>query len=118
MWGEMVYNSLLFVPFGLYLGMLTQWTWRKHVLAIAGLSLSLELAQYVFALGITDVTDLIDNTLGGIVGLGIATALTKVFGTAAKRIVTAAASLLTIVVAIRFTHLYYLSHIIMGNPPG
>ncbi|MCW5951219.1 MAG: VanZ family protein [Propionibacteriaceae bacterium] len=117
-WGEIAYNTLLFVPFGIYLGMLTQWTFRGQVLVIAGLSLGFELAQYLFALGVTDVTDLIDNTLGGVVGIGIATVLIKLFGTAATRIVTVLASLLTVLVVVRFGHLYYLSHIIMGVPPG
>lgn len=117
-WGEIAYNTLLFVPFGIYLGMLTRWTFGRRVLVIAGLSLGFELAQYVFALGVTDVTDLIDNTLGGIVGIGIATALTKLFGTAATRIVGLLASLLTALVVIEFGHLYYLSNIVMGHTPG
>lgn len=117
-WGEIAYNTLLFVPFGIYLGMLTRWTFRRQVLVIAGLSLGFELAQYVFALGVTDVTDLIDNTLGGVVGIGIAAVLTKLFGTAATRIVAGLASLLTVLVVVRFVHLYYLSHIVMGDPPG
>lgn len=117
-WGEIAYNTLMFVPFGIYLGMLTQWTFRRQVLVIAGLSLGFELAQYVFALGVTDVTDLIDNTLGGVVGIGIATALTKLFGAAATRIVGVLASLLTALVVIRFGYLYYLSNILMGHAPG
>lgn len=117
-WGEIAYNTLLFVPLGIYLGMLTQWTFRRQVLAIAGLSLGLELAQYLFALGVTDVTDLIDNTLGAVIGIGIATVLTKLFGTAATRIITVLAPLLTVLVVVRFGHLYYLSHVVMGGPPA
>lgn len=117
-WREIASNTLLFVPFGIYLGMLTRWTVRRQVLAIAGLSLGFELAQYLFALGVTDVTDLIDNTLGGVVGVGIATMLIRPFGTAATRIVTVLASLLTVLVVVRFAHLYYLSHVLMGVPPG
>lgn len=117
-WREIAYNTLLFVPFGIYLGMLTQWTFRRQVLVIAGLSLGFELAQYVFALGVTDVTDLIDNTLGGVLGIGIAMALPRLFGTAATRIVGVLASLLTALVVIRFGYLYYLSNILMGPAPG
>lgn len=117
-WGEIASNTLLFVPFGIYLGMLTHWTLRRQVLAIAGLSLGFELAQYLFALGVTDVTDLIDNTLGGVVGIGIAVALTRLFGAAATRIVTVLAALLTVLVVVRFGYLYYLSHFVMGSPAG
>ena len=117
-WGEIASNTLLFVPLGIYLGMLTRWTVRRQVLAIAGLSLGFELAQYLFALGVTDVTDLIDNTLGGVVGIGIGATLTKLFGTAATRIVTVLASLFTLLVLVRFGQLYYLSHFVVGDPPG
>lgn len=116
-WGEIAYNTLLFAPFGIYLGMLTRWTLRSQVLAIAALSFGFELAQYLFALGVADVTDLIDNTLGGGFGIGISAVLTRLFGAAATRIVTVLASLLTVLVVVRFGHLYYLSHIVMGAPP-
>jgi glycopeptide antibiotics resistance protein len=117
MWEEIAYNVFLFVPFGIYLGMLTRWSLRRQVLTVVGLSLGLELAQYLFALGVTDVTDLIDNTLGGIVGIGIATALKKLFGTRATSVVAVPASLLTVLVVARFGYLYYLSHFVMGGPP-
>ena len=38
------------------------------VLVIAGTSLCLEIAQYVLAVGRTDITDLITNTAGGFFG--------------------------------------------------
>lgn len=117
-WGEIAYNTLLFVPFGIYLAMLTRWTFTRQLLAIAGLSLGFELAQYFFVLGVTDVTDLIDNTLGGVVGIGIAVALKKLFGARATRIVAVPASLLTVLVVVRFGYLYYLSHVVMGGPPA
>lgn len=35
------------------------------------MSLSFEILQYIFAIGATDITDLIGNTLGGMIGIGI-----------------------------------------------
>jgi glycopeptide antibiotics resistance protein len=67
---EVVANVLLFLPFGLYLGLLAPtWRWWKAAGLVAGASLALEVAQYAVAVGSSDVTDLITNTTGGIAGL-------------------------------------------------
>jgi glycopeptide antibiotics resistance protein len=66
------YNILFFIPFGIYICMLkNKWSFAKKVVIMLCLSLSFEIIQFVFALGRTDVTDLLCNTLGGIVGIGI-----------------------------------------------
>ena len=63
---ELLANFLLFVPLGVYLGVLGA---KGKVPIIVGASLTLEVAQYVLATGSSDVTDLIVNTAGGLVGL-------------------------------------------------
>lgn len=69
---EVIANVVLFVPFGLYLGLLAPaWPWWKATLAIAGASLAFEIAQYALAVGSTDVTDLVTNTAGGLIGLAV-----------------------------------------------
>ena len=63
---------LLFIPFGVYLGLLApMWPWWRITGTIAAASLSLEVAQYALAVGSADITDLITNTVGGLVGLGL-----------------------------------------------
>jgi glycopeptide antibiotics resistance protein len=37
---------------------------------MAGVSLLFELIQYIFTIGGSDITDLISNTLGGVIGIG------------------------------------------------
>ncbi|SIN79297.1 VanZ family protein [Agromyces cerinus] len=67
---EVIANIVLFIPFGLYLGLLAPtWPWWKAACAIAGASLALEVAQYALSVGSSDVTDLITNTAGGLIGL-------------------------------------------------
>ena len=67
---EIISNFLVFIPFGLLLGVNFKRIVFWHKLAIVFLaSLSVELFQYVFAIGVTDLTDLISNTLGGLLGL-------------------------------------------------
>ena len=60
---EPVLNVLIFIPMGLYFGGFG----LKPAKAVAlgfGISLGLESCQYLFAIGATDVTDLLTNTFG------------------------------------------------------
>jgi glycopeptide antibiotics resistance protein len=69
---EVAVNVALFVPFGVYLGLLAPTRpWWAAVLVTAGASLALEVAQYVLAVGRSDTTDVIANTVGGLTGLGL-----------------------------------------------
>lgn len=69
---EIYDNILVFVPFGIYVSMLkNHWSFLKKVAPIAGVSLLYEVLQFIFAIGASDITDLIGNTLGGIIGIAI-----------------------------------------------
>jgi len=71
-YSEILNNILIFVPFGLYLSMLKPHeTFLKKITPIAIVSLLFESIQYIFAIGGTDITDFIGNTLGGIIGITI-----------------------------------------------
>lgn len=75
---EVLANCLFFVPFGLYLGLLAPaWRWWRPALVFAGTSLLLEVAQFALAIGTSDVTDVITNTAGGIVGFAAAVQLRR-----------------------------------------
>lgn len=64
-------NIALFLPLGIVLMILTgRWWWTVGVAAL--MSLAVETTQYVFALGRTDVTDLICNVLGAALGAWVA----------------------------------------------
>lgn len=70
--GEMIDNAIVFIPVGLYLCMLKKdWKLSKKIGIIAGISLTFEMLQFLFGIGATDITDIINNTLGGMLGLGI-----------------------------------------------
>ena len=68
--GEMVDNVLVFIPFGLLLGVNCKRLdlWRK-LLVVLVFSITAEATQYIFAIGASDITDVITNTFGGLVGL-------------------------------------------------
>lgn len=69
---EAILNAIAFVPFGVYAGMLVRTgPWWKALVPILATSLAFEMLQYGFSMGATDITDLVANTLGGAVGIGL-----------------------------------------------
>lgn len=71
-YNEVIYNGLIFVPFGIFICMLRKKKAFVHLIVPVVLtSLFFEVIQYVFAIGVSDITDVIANTLGGIAGAGI-----------------------------------------------
>lgn len=69
---ETISNVVAFVPLGVLLSMVAPrlaWWWRVLVWAL--LSVAFETTQYVLAIGTTDITDVISNTTGALVGVGL-----------------------------------------------
>lgn len=92
-----IYNVLAFIPFGIYISMLKpNWSFLKKIVPIAGVSLLFETLQFTFAIGVSDITDLIGNTLGGIIGVGVYIVFFNLFSTKANKILNVLASIGTI----------------------
>jgi glycopeptide antibiotics resistance protein len=70
---EIVLNIALFVPFGFLLPMMFEkLTSIKTILLLAFIfSLFIETSQLVFKIGLFELDDLFDNTLGAVIGYGI-----------------------------------------------
>jgi glycopeptide antibiotics resistance protein len=69
---EVVANVVLFVPFGVYLGLLVPaWPWWKWTGALLGASFLLETTQHLLSTGSFDTTDIIANAAGGLTGAGL-----------------------------------------------
>lgn len=67
---EISLNILIFLPFGLYLSMLKpHWHFLQKLLPVFLVSFLFESLQYVLSIGATDITDLLGNTLGGLLGI-------------------------------------------------
>lgn len=76
---EIIGNAIIFVPFGIYITMLRpEWRLSKRLLLIVAVTLLLEVMQFIFAIGASDITDLIMNTLGGMIGIGFFTIFRKI----------------------------------------
>jgi glycopeptide antibiotics resistance protein len=68
--GEIILNAFVFIPMGVYVVILfKKWTVIKSILFFALTCLVLESVQYITALGAFDITDIINNTFGGTMGL-------------------------------------------------
>lgn len=71
---------LVFVPLGVYIQFFKpQWSFIVKMFLAFCLSFIFESLQYIFAIGASDITDIIDNTLGGIAGVLLAKVLWKIF---------------------------------------
>ena len=101
--GENILNVVIFVPLGVYAGILfKRWTFGKKFFFFFLLSLIVEALQYILRLGAFDVTDLITNTVGGIIGLMIFKTTEKVFNNSirAQRFVNLFAATGTVLVVL------------------
>lgn len=69
-WNNILGNICLFLPLGVYMQLFRT---RKNCLfsiaIISLISLGIELIQFVFGIGVTDIDDIILNSLGGVIGV-------------------------------------------------
>lgn len=76
---EIIQNLLVFIPYGLFIHIL--WEEKpilKQFLPIICTSFLFEIVQFIFAIGGTDITDIITNSLGGVLGIVIAIGSSKI----------------------------------------
>lgn len=99
---EVLYNVLAFIPAGFYFSAFGKKKLLSGIAASAVLSLGFEILQWIFALGASDITDLITNTIGGALGAGISWGLGKLSGGRQVRIVTIIGAVLETVFLVLF----------------
>lgn len=67
---EVALNIVGFIPFGfLLVKAYPKFSWANCVILVVILSLFYEMVQYVLNIGILDITDVMNNSIGGIVGI-------------------------------------------------
>ena len=106
---EMIDNVIIFIPFGLLLNVnFKEVGFLSKFAFILVLSLTFELIQFIFAIGATDITDVITNTVGGFLGL-------KLYGLSNKYINNKKLDRVIIFVGILLLVLllYYRTHLII-----
>ncbi len=108
-YSEIIDNCLFFIPFGLLLNVNFKKVGFLPKLAfILVFSLSAEIIQYIFAIGASDITDVITNTLGGFLGLKLYDVSNKYINT--KKLDTLIISVGTILFVLFIT--IYASHFV------
>jgi len=82
---ELILNLVIFVPLGIYVGVLFEgWTLVKKFSFFFLVSLVIEVVQFVLAIGAFDITDIIMNTVGGIIGFIIVSIIGRIFSNPTK----------------------------------
>ena len=82
---EIILNVVIFVPLGIYAGVLfKRWVLIKKLSFFFLISLMFEGLQFIFRIGAFDITDIITNILGGMIGLLIFDAIEKLFNNSVK----------------------------------
>lgn len=104
---EILLNVAAFVPFGIYVSMLKPdgGFWKKVLPIFCD-----EVMQYVLAIGGSDITDLIGNTLGGVVGIGVFAVLYRLFGRKVIKVLNVLA-LIGTVAAVAFLALLVIANL-------
>lgn len=107
---EIRVNILAFIPLGIYICMLkSKWSFAKKILPIVGLAFVFEIIQFIFAIGRTDITDVLSNTFGGIIGIGIYALLSKALKGRTNKVANVLAAVFTILVLL-LVALLLISH--------
>jgi glycopeptide antibiotics resistance protein len=111
---ETLLNVCIFIPLGLYVGVLFRaLALRAKLTVFLLVSLAFETLQYAFRIGAFDATDLVTNTFGGLLGLLLFMAIEKILGSPQRtqKLVNVLAALGTIAVIV------FLLSIKMGLGP-
>jgi glycopeptide antibiotics resistance protein len=76
--GELIDNVIIFIPFGVLLNVnFKKVRFLPKFALILVFSITCELIQFIFAIGATDITDVITNTVGGFIGLELYSLINK-----------------------------------------
>ena len=109
---EVLFNILAFIPFGILLTMNAPKISILNKLAISILlSFSFESLQYLLAIGATDITDLITNSLGALLGISFYYLLIKVFSKAKVDLVLT----ISFTILLIFTIIFIRQSIVLGT---
>jgi glycopeptide antibiotics resistance protein len=104
--GEVIENVVIFLPLGLYVSLLKRrWPALMRILTIVATSVAFEAIQFVFAIGRADITDVLGNTLGGAIGMGVYAISRRIFGPKTNQVLNIVGVVVTVLVVVFFTFL-------------
>ena len=83
---EIILNILIFIPLGVYAGVLfRRWTLANQFFFFFLMSFMFEALQFILRIGAFDITDIITNTSGGVIGLLIYKVVERLFNNRVRR---------------------------------
>lgn len=100
-YNEIFLNILIFTPLGLYVGILfKKLRIARKIFSFFMVSLFCEVCQFILKIGAFDITDIINNTFGGIIGLMFFKVLEKAFNSPVKaqKLINIIATICTIII--------------------
>ena len=74
---QVLTNIIMFIPVGLLTGLIWKW---KGLLVAAGLSMGIEVLQLISQRGLCEFDDMIHNTVGAAIGVGIVMIIKMMLG--------------------------------------
>lgn len=99
---EIFQNLFAFIPFGVLISTISEnKSFLQKLLPAFFVSLTFEVLQFIFSIGASDITDVITNTLGGLIGIGIFMVLRKLFKRKYKTVI----NIVSLIFAILFSGL-------------
>lgn len=73
----------------------SEWSFVRKIIPIVGLTLAFEITQFIFAIGRADITDVLGNMLGGLIGVGIYALMSKVLKNRTNTVINVLAAAFT-----------------------
>jgi glycopeptide antibiotics resistance protein len=110
---EILMNVLAFVPFGTVLAMsLRSVSVLTKVLCVVLFSLLIEILQYILNLGVSDITDLLTNSFGGVIGIVFCQILSSKFHqTAVDSVLVLVGYGLLLIFILFFAYLFFIMRV-------
>lgn len=102
-WGGTIANVIIFIPLGVYVGVLFRlWSFKGKIIFCFMTSLVIEAIQFALAVGAFDITDIITNTFGGVIGLILFKVIAGISGSAnrAQRLINVIATIATVLMVV------------------
>lgn len=85
---EIVKNAFVFIPFGVLISLLWERkSFVQKILPIVLTSFIFETLQFIFGIGASDITDIISNSFGGVIGIAITVVISKIFKKSWQKII-------------------------------
>jgi glycopeptide antibiotics resistance protein len=102
-------NAVIFIPLGIYLEILfKKYSTGRKIFIVFLISFICEVSQFILGVGASDITDIINNMLGGITGIVIYKVIVKIMknDVKAQKIINVIATIGTIFMTLLLSVLF------------